>query len=325
MNNRQVWLLRALAFAAAADLFIARVVVPVLQRKWSSSAFLPALEASAVAISILLVGGGVILVAWLARDVLRSAEPLPATRGAIYACLLLLAVGEMGALAKPGMLWLDIARHSIAVLAIVLAAGDAHLRGTTLARAAVSLAAVSLLLAAMYRILFAWAPEGVSVRWLAIGSEAAGLLLPWVVSAAVYRAQREDWIAGVIAASALVAGALVIWGVTPSIRQLLAQGIGFRFALPPLVHTMAIAAFAYFIVRVLLTKTIAPQAAWAFIWLTFSGIHMGYPQVEFGSVVALALLAWIPPDCIPESYGRMGAIGGRAMIPQEGDAGKPEV
>lgn len=301
LNNRQMWLLRAIAVGAILELGVGRILLPVLRRRWVSHGALPWLDALEILLIALIVAGGFVLALWLARDDWKTDDGIPPLKLAIYTVILILGLIEVAYMIVPRFELLDLSRHIVAIVAIGVITSHAVLYGTSLGRTIVGLAAVTLLFATIFRGVTIYLPLAGQTRWLAAGSEVTGLLLPCAIAVALFRKQREDRIAGIGAGVVFLACALVIWGLTPSVRTLVAQGVGFRFALPPTLHAVSTAAYAYVILRSLISETISPETAWAFVWLAASGIHMSYPQVEFGSVMALALLAWTPPLRLPAS------------------------
>jgi hypothetical protein len=304
LNNRQMWLLRAIAVGAILELGVGRILLPVLRRRWVSHGSLPWLDALEILLITLIVAGGIALALWLALDERKTDNGIPPLKLAIYTLVLLLGLVEVAYLFIPQIELLDLSRHVVAIVAIGVITSHAILYGTSLGRTIVGLAAVTLLFATMFRGVAVYLPLAGQTRWLAVGSEVAGLLLPCAIAVALFRKQREDGIAGIGAGVVFLASALIIWGLTPTVRTLVAQGVGFRFALPPMLHAVSTAAYAYVIFRSLISETISPETAWAFVWLAASGIHMSYPQVEFGSVMALAMLAWTPPLRLPTSLKR---------------------
>jgi hypothetical protein len=301
LNNRQMWLLRAIAIGAILELGVGRILLPVLRRRWVSHGALPWLDALEILLIALIVAGGLALALWLARDDRDTDDGILSLKLAIYAVVVILGLIEVAYLFIPQIELLDLSRHVVAMVAIGVITSHAILYGTSLGRTIVGLAAITLLFATMFRGVAVYLPLAGQTRWLAVGSEVTGLLLPCAITVALFRRQREDRIAGIGAGVVFLASALIIWGLTPTVRTLVAQGVGFRFAIPPMLHAVSTAAYAYVILRSLISETISPETAWAFVWLAASGIHMSYPQVEFGSVMALAMLAWTPPLRLPTS------------------------
>lgn len=95
-----------------------------------------------------------------------------------------------------------------------------------------------------------------------------------------------------------------MWVLDPEILLPVAQKAGISFALPSVAYAAATAMFAFVIARSLMTQVIPAQMAWAFIWLTLSGLDMSSPHIQFGATTALAILAWIPPLHLPDDLLR---------------------
>jgi hypothetical protein len=293
-----------LACSAVLDLIVGRLTLPVVRRKWASSALLFPLDVTATVLVVFLIVGSAALIVWLGLSLNRASKGVDTYRVAVWSSFGALWIAQVAHLVFPTVMYVNLIRHGIALVVVFVVASEAILRGTTLARSIVGFGAITLALATLYRGLLAFMPLGDHMRWMAVGAETSALLLPWFASLALYRGQRQDWLALAVAGIMLVVSGLVVWGITPAIRMLVAQAMGFRFALPPLVHTLSASAYTYFIVRALLTPTVPIQATWAFIWLAFSGMHMDHPQVALGSVIALAILAWAPPMSLPGNLGR---------------------
>ena len=303
MNKRQVWVLVALSLLAVLDLYTVRTALPVVRYRWPSFPGMSILEAWEITSTTVLMAGAVMFVLWLAwSDLARGDTPL--LRKGIYLLLLLMGLAEVFRLIWTQPPWVDSTRHILAVVVIIVIAADALLYGTTLARAAVSLAAVALLGSTLYRGVALYAPTGASTRWLATMSEMATLLVPWVLSATVTRRQIDDLVALLGAVMATVISGIGFWGLSPAIHLRVTQAMGFRFTLPPLVQVLTVGATFYFLLKALRSPMIPPQVPWAYIWLMACGIQMNRPYVQMGALTALAILAWTPPLCLPTEFRR---------------------
>jgi len=303
VNKRQLWALAGLSVLAVVDLGSVRIALPVLRRRWASFPGLPLLERWEAAVVVMLMTGAVLFVLWLAWGDFAE-QDTPFARKSTHILLLFMGIAEVFHLVWPQPAWMDSTRHVLAVVTVIVIAADALLYGTTLARAAVGLAAIALLSSTLFRAVVIYFPAAGSARWLAIMSEATSLVVPWVLAVAVTRRQMDDLIALSGAVIAVIFSAVAIYGVTPAVHLLIAQAIGFRFALPPPVHLLTVGASFYVVIRALRSSVIPGQVPWAYLWLMACGIQMNRPYVQMGALTALAVLAWTPPPRLPSDFRR---------------------
>lgn len=307
MSKRQSWMLVCLALLAVVDLFTVRIALPVMRYRWPAFPAMSLLERwESACASALMAGAVVFVLAFGWAGILRKESPL--LRKLAYTLFLLMGAAEIFRLIWTQPPWVDSTRHVIAVVVVIVIAADALLHGTALARAAIGLAAVALFGSTLYRGIVVYAPMGTSMRWLATMSETTSLLVPWALSATVARRQRDDIVALVGAVIAVVLSAIGFWGLSPAIHQRVAQAIGFRFGLPPLVHVLTVGPTIYFLIKALRSPMIPAQVPWAYVWLMASGIQMNRPYVQMGALVALAVLAWTPPLRLPTDFRRCSSL-----------------
>jgi len=304
VDKRQTAALTALGICAGVELGIGRIVLPVIRRRWGSSLVLSGLEAVESLTIALLIGGAFVFVIWLAWSEATDGVDQPGLRTTVYALLFLLGLAATASQLWPYVAWLDLARHVLAAVTVVAIAADALIYGVALARATVGIASVALLCATLYRGISVYIPTEGSTRWLAAAAEMACLLLPWALVVTVTRRREVDLTAAAGGLVALLLSVVVMWGMTPSVRLIVAQAVGFRFSLPPIIHVLTIGIFVFFELQALRSQTIPPQVPRAYLWLGACGIQMAQPYVQFGSLVALAVLAWTPHLMLPSNLER---------------------
>ncbi|HQI76038.1 MAG TPA: hypothetical protein P5179_06215 [Candidatus Latescibacteria bacterium] len=329
MAKRQLWLLAALSLFTGIELWVMRILLPVLRRRVGVFPGMGVTEILQPVVAAVLMAGTAVLLLWMVFGRRSAGSEVPAVRKAVAGLVLL--VGLMQVLRVAAGIddpWLDAARHVIAMCAIVLIAMDALTRGTTFGRASAGVGSLALFSSALYQSVILFYPTSITARWLATFAETMSLFMPWALSVVVTRRYMDDLVAVAGFAFAVVVSVALATAAAPAIHLIFAQATGFRHAVNPVLNVLTVGASVYFVIRSFRSEELPSQVPWAYIWLAASGIQMLQAHLQMAGLAALAVLAWTPPLVLPGQtrrwrFEKPEPVPAAAAVPREDEPPTP--
>ena len=298
-----MWALRLLALAMLGELVFLRIGLRLAASEWPAAPWqehygeIARLGGAALSLGLAL------FVVFVLRSLIRQ-DGSRRVRVVTASVLVVLALASVSSAIGPEVIWVDALRHGLAILAIVLIAGDTISAGTTIARAGAGPALLALLFSAVYWVAVTYLPGATNVYWLEVMAEGFGVIAPLVLAAAVQRRTLNDLVALVALAVVGPVAAYLTWSAPAAVTNLVSQALGYRFALPPMAAGVASGAQAYFLFKAWRSTVIPRQAPWSFLLLITSGICMLQPHTQTGTLVAVMIFSWTPPSLLPEELDR---------------------